>query len=816
MDSIEFQLKTTIMAKINHTNYLDVVDTIFSSSKNKGLTHINSDEDFFDGKSFSIKGKELKNFGTCGYLGLETHPLLTEGSIELVKKYGTQFSMGRVFMRPKYIRELEDLMSAIFNNNKVLCYTSTSTAHISVLATVIKSDDLIVLDQQVHFSVQFPAKNTKLQGTEIKMIRHSNFDMLEDILREEYNKYNRIWYLADGVYSMHGDFPDTDRLQQLLDKYPKLHLYFDDAHGMSWSGKNGAGYVFDRLGVSQRVIVVSTLAKGFGCVGGTAVFYDEEMYRKVDIFGGPHSYSHPLTPASAGAAIASAKIHLSPDIYLYQQELHDLTSYMDKLLHEKNLPNLSAPNSPIYYIGGGLNKVTHNFVNRILGEGFYVNTATFPAVPNDRSGLRFTVTRHVTKEDIHAFVDAMAHHFPLAIAEEQDQIERVYKEFNFKYSEPVSKKEITQQNILKIESYKTIKDINPVEWDEKFENRGNFSHEGLQCMEEIFSNNEKPEENWNFYYLMIKDHHNNLVLATFFTTAIYKDDLLSPEHISRSIEELRKKDPYYLCSRTLTMGCMFAEGDFLFIQPEHEAFDEAIDKLFEYVNTIKKQENATTVIFRDFAENSPIITKLEDNGYVKFGMPNINIVQNPTWNNVDELLALINSKKKRDNIKQYVVRHLDKFEIKQYNEITDKQAEQYFDLFMNVKNANFSFNFFDYPKKIIKILSKYKNWEFIEVRIKETNELGAVIMGVVGKNHYTPFIVGLDYSYINSHHIYKQTMFQMVKRGNDLHKKTVFLGLTADFEKQKYLAVSHKINAFVKYDDTFNLEIINSLANTSK
>ena len=81
------------MAKINHTNYLDVVDTIFSSSKMKGLTHINSDEDFFDGTSFTIRGKELKNFGTCGYLGLETHPLLAEGSIDLVKKYGTQFSI---------------------------------------------------------------------------------------------------------------------------------------------------------------------------------------------------------------------------------------------------------------------------------------------------------------------------------------------------------------------------------------------------------------------------------------------------------------------------------------------------------------------------------------------------------------------------------------------------------------------------------------------------------------------------------------------------------------------------------------------------
>ncbi|MFN5442790.1 MAG: aminotransferase class I/II-fold pyridoxal phosphate-dependent enzyme, partial [Crocinitomicaceae bacterium] len=692
------------MAKINHLNYLDIVDTIFSSSKNKGLTHIDSDETYFDGSGFLIQGKELKNFGTCGYLGLETHPKLAEGSIDLIKKYGTQFSMGRVFMRPKYIRELEELMGAIFNNNKVLCYTSTSTAHISVLANVIKSDDLIVLDQQVHFSVQFPAKNTKLQGTEIKMIRHSNFDMLEDILKNESNKYNKVWYLADGVYSMHGDFPDTDRLQQLLDKYPKLHLYFDDAHGMSWYGKNGAGYVFDKLGVSKRIIVVSTLAKGFGCVGGTAVFYDEELYRKVDIFGGPHSYSHPLTPASAGAAIASAKIHLSSEIYDFQRELFDLTSHMDRLLIEKNLPNLSAPNSPIYYIGGGLNKVTHNFVNRILNEGFYVNTATFPAVPNDLSGLRFTITRHVNKSDIEEFVDAMAHHLPLAIEEENDDIERVYKDFNVEYKGKNNNKIHKKNNSLIVNIYKSIDEIEPNLWDTYFEGRGNFSHDGIKCMQEIFSGNEKPEQNWNFFFLIIKDYDEKVILATFFTSAIYKDDLLSPENVSRRIEEKRADNPYYLCSKTLTMGCMFAEGDFLYVDENHSQYLMAINKLIEVVSQLKEKEEATTVIFRDFFEHSPVVKILEENGYVKFGMPNINIVQNPKWNNIDELMSLIDSKKKRDNIKQYAVRHLDKFEIKNFKEITEDQSNIYYELFMNVKKANYSFNFFDYPKKIISIL----------------------------------------------------------------------------------------------------------------
>lgn len=803
------------MAKINHNNYLDVVDNVWTSAKEKGIMHINSDEQSFDGKKFTIKGRDLINFGTCGYLGLEMHPDLIANSMELTKKFGTQLSMSRAYIRPTYIQELEELMSQIFDGNKVICYTSTSNAHISVIATIIKSDDLIILDQQVHFSVQFPCKNTKLQGTEVKMVRHSNYEMLEEMIRENYNKYNRIWYMADGVYSMHGDLPDTNILKNLLDKYPKLHLYFDDAHGMGWNGKNGAGYIYNRLGINERIVLISTLAKGFGCVGGTAIFADSEMYRRTDVFGGPLSYSHPLSPANAGAAIASAKIHLSNDIYTYQSELKELMNYMNMRLKEKNLTNISSPDSPIYFIGGGLNKVTRNFVHRILQEGIYVNTAMFPVVPNDKSGLRFTLTRHNTKADIDLLTEAMAYHLPRAIEEEGDSIERVYKEFGYCLQKNENKTLIDLKNnsSLVVEEYTTIHDINAADWNLMFKDRGNITHSGMQAMEEIFSNNEKPEENWSFHYIIIKDKDGKIVLCTFFTGAIYKDDMVAQENVSKQIEDVRMNDPYYLCSKTLAMGSLFCEGDFIYLDTEHPEWKNSVNHLFDFVSKIKKGIDATAVIFRDFEEGNILNQIIEDEGYAKILMPNTNIIKNPKWETTNDLMALIKSSKKRDNIKQYAIRHLDKFDVKIKNQITDEEATQYFDLFANVKNANYSFNFFQYPKKMAKILSKYEEWEFIEISLKENNHVVAVIFGHIGDDHYCPLIVGLDYDYINTHHIYKQAMFQMVKRGNDLNKKITYLGLTADFEKQKYLALTIPTWAYLKVDETYNLELIESYSN---
>lgn len=804
------------MAKINHNNFLDTVDSIWTTAKERGIMHLNSQEEHFEGKIFTIGGRDYKNFGTCGYLGLEKHPLLIEGAVEMLRKYGTQLSMSRAYIRPPYIQELEELISQIFDGNKVIVYTSTSTAHLSVIGTIIKPDDLIILDQQVHYSIQYPCKFAKLQGTEVKMVRHSNYELLEDMIKEEYTKYNRIWYMADGVYSMHGDLPDAFKLKALMDKYPKLHLYFDDAHGMSWGGKNGAGNIYDQLGVNERIVLISTLAKGFGCVGGTAIFSNYEMYRKIDTYGGILTYTHPLTPANVGAAIASAKIHLSNEIYEYQAELKGLMDRMNRLLLEKNLTNTSSPNSPIYFIGGGSSKVTHNLVHRILDEGLYINTATFPVVPNDKSGLRFTLTRHNTLAEVDELADALAYHLPKAIEEENDQIERVYEVFNVPYikkdeTQPVNKP--TKNTELIIEEYTTINDIDKETWDNALKDRGNISHSGMQCMEEIFTGNDKPEENWSFHYILVKDKQGKLILATFFTGAIYKDDMLALENISRKIEEIRKTEPYFLCSKTLAMGSLFSEGDFIFLDTNNILWKEAINSLFKFVSKIKKEIEATVVVFRDFDEKHILNNFLIDEGYAKLNMPNSYKIQHPKWNNVDELLALIPFKKKRNNIKEFAIRHIDKFDIEIKQTIDENEAKEYYKLFRNIKDHNFAYNFFPFPEKVVNVISKYPEVEFIEIRLKDEKNPIACIWCFVEDNHFCPLIMGLDYNFLNTHHIYKQAVFQSIKRGNDLNKAITYLGFSADFEKQKYLAENITIFAYIKVDDTYNLELIESYSN---
>ena len=304
--------------------------------------------------------------------------------------------------------------------------------------------------------------------------------------------------------------------------------------------------------------------------------------------------------------------------------------------------------------------------------------------------------------------------------------------------------------------------------------------------------------------------------TTFFTGAIYKDDMLAPENVSKKIEEERKSDPYYLCSHTIAMGSVFAEGNFLFLDTDHPEWKNAVSLLFKYVEKIKKEISASVVIFRDFEDNDILNKILQEEGYARLRMPNSNKIENPKWESNEDLLSLIDSKKKRRNIRLEAMRKEDLFDIRVKNSVSDEEARHYFDLFANIKDRNFAFNFFKYPDKIVSILSKYKEYEFIHISLKGEEKAICAVWSFVGDEHYCPLIMGLNYDYLQSHSIYKQAIFQIVKRGNQLNKKTVYLGFSADYEKQKYGAKGIPKHAFIRVDDTYNFELLESYSNINE
>lgn len=394
----------------------------------QGLVQRTTEDTFFNGRSIGLNGKQVLNFALCSYLGLELDSRLKQGTIDAVNNYGTQFALSRTYLSATPYAELESLLDKLFEAH-VLVTPTTTLGHISALPVLIQKNDVVIIDQMAHNSLQTAAKLLQVDGIPVEVILHNNLELLEQRIIALGKQYRHIWYLADGVYSMFGDLAPVHELGKLLSRYEQLHLYFDDAHGMSWTGKHGRGYVLDCLPIQERMIVATSLCKGFSAGGGALVFPNEKLLRQVKSCGGPMIFSGPLQPPMIGAAIASARIHLSPEITILQAELQDRITLCNALIKQYQLPVAGNSHSPIFNIKLGLPHVAGDMAKYLLDDGFFTNHAVYPAVSRRKSGIRFTLTRHLSARDIHDFIEAIARNLP-RVMETKAKTARLKKELS--------------------------------------------------------------------------------------------------------------------------------------------------------------------------------------------------------------------------------------------------------------------------------------------------------------------------------------------------------------------------------------------------
>lgn len=807
------------MAKVKHNNFLDTVDAVISNAKKEGVIHLYAEGTSFKGRKIQIKGRELYHFGTTGYLGLEQDNRLKQAAINAVWKYGTQFPLSKTYISHPLYMELEEKVSRMYNNPIIITKNST-LGHMAVIPCIVRDEDGVILDHQVHWSVQSAAQILKIRGIPVEMVRHNNLTMLEEKIRELINKCKKIWYMADGVYSMYGDYAPIPELMELCLKYPQLHLYFDDVHGMSWKGKNGTGYVMDVFKqLPENVLLFGTLSKSFGASGAVLVCSNRELHSKIKNFGGPLTFSAQLEPASVAAASASADIHLSPEIYHLQNILFQKIDYFNSLLASTDLPLVEKNNSPVFFIGTGMPVTGYKFVQRLIAEGFYINLGLFPAVPVKNTGVRITISKHNEREEIKALVDAMAYHFPLALQETETNNNRVRRAFSL---EELKDDQPAEEVDLKIQQEDTISKMDKEEWNRLMGRRSTFDWEGLLFLEDIFKEQDKPENNWSFHYFIIRDSNSIPVLATFFTCSLWKDDMLAPSTVSSMLEEKRREDPYLLTSYVLSMGSLFTEGDHLYLNMEHPKFNQALSQLHVQLEILEKQLNTKMLVIRDFPPTNNLNEVFHEQGFIQVNMPDSCIFENFSWNTIDEYLATLSSRSRRHFIKD--IQPYEKlFEISYIESPEERDLEIFYELYKNVKNNNMGLNTFTYPKNLFTAMCEDKNWEFIILRLKkalredEYNRPVGVMFCYKNLNHtYVPNYIGMDYKFTEEFQIYRQLLFQTIKRAKILNFQKIDFGMTASFEKRKVGATVIPQIAYIQARENFSLEMIGLLQNESK
>ncbi|MFM7217531.1 MAG: aminotransferase class I/II-fold pyridoxal phosphate-dependent enzyme, partial [Bacteroidota bacterium] len=339
-------------SKSKHEVVMELINKVADITVRLGIVHQNTQDESLDGRHITLDGEKLLYFGSCGYLGLEHDMRLKMGAIKAIQKYGTQFSSSRAYVSSSFYSEAERLLSRMFDRPALLLQSLT-VGHTTNIPLLVGDNDAIILDAQVHDSVQNAVLMLKSRNIHVEVVRHNRLDMLEDRIRSLKDTYRKIWYMADGVYSMQGDFAPVKELYRLADQYEQLHLYLDDIHGMSWAGPNGTGYVMSQGDFHPRLYLTTGLTKAFGTAGGLLVFPDQESHKLVKTNGKSFIFSIQMPPMILGATIESAKIHLSTEINSLQNELFEKVDYFNRTALELGLPLIHENHSPIRFIGVG-------------------------------------------------------------------------------------------------------------------------------------------------------------------------------------------------------------------------------------------------------------------------------------------------------------------------------------------------------------------------------------------------------------------------------------------------------------------------------
>ncbi|HEB90467.1 MAG TPA: aminotransferase class I/II-fold pyridoxal phosphate-dependent enzyme [Deltaproteobacteria bacterium] len=795
---------------------LALLERMLQDGIDLGIGHCNAQDDRNDGRHVRVGGRDLLNFASCSYLGLEVDSRLIEGAVEAVRAHGIQMCASRAFLSSPLYVEFEGLVEEIFEAHVVVAPTTT-LGHLAALPSLIDRDDAIVMDHQVHTSVQMACSFVRASGAHLEVVPHNDLERLEERVADLSARHRQVWYMADGVYSMFGDLAPNHAILEMLQRHSQMRYYVDDAHGMSWCGPRGVGSVLNEIPLHSQMVLTTGLGKGFGTGGGLIILPTAEQKRRIRTCGPTLLFSGPLQPAILGAAIESAKIHLSDEIVELQSDLRERMDLCNALLADLGLPVISSPDTPVGFVGMGPTKACQGLCARLLEEGFFTNPAQFPATPVRRSGGRFLLTRHHRREDIEGLVEAIGRHWEPAILDAGTTPEKVCKAFGME--PPVARRAPARMPSrelgLYLESTDSIEKLDRREWDRLLGARGCIGSRAVSLFEKVFGRAAEPENRWTFRYYIVRDENGDPVLATFFTRSLWKADMLASAEVSKKIEARRAEDPYYLAQWVFGMGCLLSEGDQLWLRDPvaSETTRAALRLLLEAVRADADTLDCSVKILRDIPESSEELAAFfEEDGLFRMDSPE-SLVLDDIYANDEELLARLRWKHRRHQLRD-VQPFNDAYRVEivglHGRPLAEGEADRLYALYENVKSHSLDLNTFPLPRTLLPALARSAGWEILVVHDAEEPEGPPVGFGACHwhEDAYVPLFMGLDYRYVREKGLYRQQLRHAVIRARELGCRRVLFGFEASLEKRRFGARPEASWMFVEADDHFAFDAL--------
>ncbi len=350
-----------------------------------------------------VGGKKVVNFGSDSFLGLDQDPRVLNALHRGIRRWGSHNGASRAFSSIQANIDAEDKLAEWLGTEATLIYPSVTLANMGAIPGLVGRQDVLVVDEQAHNSIQEGAKIAKANGTRLFSFSHCNPEALAKVL-DEAGEYRCAVVAIDGVYSMSGELPPLEQLNRVCLQRRAI-LYVDDAHGTGVMGRQGRGTVLDALGDYDNALVIGSLSKGFSCMGGF-IGCTHEMKRLLKMRSNTYIFGGPVAPCYLEAICTVCDILNSAEYELLSARLHRNIRQLSKGLIDRDLVVLGGQ-TPILSVLIGDEEDTLNGGNYLFEQGYYVQSVTFPAVPYHAGVLRIQVNANHLTESIAGLLDAI-------------------------------------------------------------------------------------------------------------------------------------------------------------------------------------------------------------------------------------------------------------------------------------------------------------------------------------------------------------------------------------------------------------------------
>lgn len=338
-------------------------------------------------------GEKVINMCANNYLGLADHPILVAAAKQALDKYGFGMSSVRFICGTQNVhKELESRISNFLGTEDTILYSSCFDANGGLFEALLSAEDAVISDSLNHASIIDGVRLCKAQR-----FRYNNNDMddLESKLKEANNCRFRF-IVTDGVFSMDGIIANLPDISKLAEKYNAL-IVLDDSHAVGFMGDKGRG-THEYHNVLDKVdIITGTLGKALGGASGGYTSGRKEVISWLRQKSRPYLFSNTLAPMIAATSIKVFELlEASDDL---RKKLKNNAAYFRKGLEDAGFA-LAGKDHPIIPVMLGDAKIAKLMADKLLEQGIYVISFSYPVVPMGKARIRTQVSAAHEKEHL--------------------------------------------------------------------------------------------------------------------------------------------------------------------------------------------------------------------------------------------------------------------------------------------------------------------------------------------------------------------------------------------------------------------------------